>query len=232
MATKKKAPAQTPTQLAQEFRRIAQRHSIWQVFADFNEMAAISLAAADIAQAEEREQRYLRIVKGYEPEELAVFPEILGALVLQLEQAPSDVLGSVFHELELHNKWAGQFFTPYAVSRLLADMTLHDVAPIIEQQGFITVSEPACGAGGMAVAVAHVLKDRGVDYQQALHITAVDVDLKCVHMAFVQLALLGVPATVIHGNTLSLETWSAWHTPAHVLGGWNRKLRERREKAA
>jgi hypothetical protein len=44
-------------------------------------------------------------------------------------------------------------------------------------------------------------------------------------MAYVQLSLLHIPAVVYHGNSLSVETWSTWRTPAHVLGFWDVKLR-------
>jgi hypothetical protein len=47
-------------------------------------------------------------------------------------------------------------------------------------------------------------------------------------MCYLQLALLHIPAIVVHGNALSMEVWGHWFTPAHVLGGWNRKLRARR----
>ena len=30
---------------------------------------------------------------------------------------------------------------------------------------------------------------------------------------------------VVHGNALSLEEWSHWFTPSHVLGMWDTKLR-------
>ena len=62
-----------------------------------------------------------------------------------------------------------------------------------------------------------------------LSITATDVDLKCVHMAFLQLSLLNIPAVVVHGNSLSLEEYSHWFTPAHILNGWDHKLRHRAE---
>jgi hypothetical protein len=58
-------------------------------------------------------------------------------------------------------------------------------------------------------------------------VTAVDVDEKAAHMAYIQLSLLGVPAIVIHGNTLSLQEWSHWYTPAHIFAGWSMKLRAR-----
>ena len=43
-------------------------------------------------------------------------------------------------------------------------------------------------------------------------------------MNFLQLSLLHVPAVVIHGNTLTLQAWSHWYTPAHILGEWQWKL--------
>lgn len=44
-------------------------------------------------------------------------------------------------------------------------------------------------------------------------------------MAYLQLSLLHVPAVIVHGNTLSPEEWSHWHTPAHILGFWNARLK-------
>ena len=75
------------------------------------------------------------------------------------------------------------------------------------------------------IAHAHAMRDAGVNYQQHMHAVAVDVDLVAVHMAYIQLSLLHVPAIVVHGNSLSLEVWSEWPTPAHVLGFWDSKLR-------
>jgi len=39
-------------------------------------------------------------------------------------------------------------------------------------------------------------------------------------MAYVQLSLYGIPAVVIHGNTLTLDEWSHWYTPLYILHGW------------
>ena len=33
-------------------------------------------------------------------------------------------------------------------------------------------------------------------------------------MAYIQLALYNIPAVIIHGNTLTVEEWSHWFTPA------------------
>ncbi|KAG1244373.1 hypothetical protein G6F65_021842 [Rhizopus arrhizus] len=46
-------------------------------------------------------------------------------------------------------------------------------------------------------------------------------------MTYLLLAVLHVPAIDIHGNALSLEYWEHWFTPAHALGGWSARLRQR-----
>jgi hypothetical protein len=48
-------------------------------------------------------------------------------------------------------------------------------------------------------------------------------------MTYLQLSLLHVPAIVVHGNSLSLEEFGHWYTPAHILDGWNWKLKRRSE---
>ena len=209
------------------------RYGTWEVFSNYVEMAAISISnAIDLAQRDAREARYMAIVKGYRPEELQRFPEMLGLLVMALETEVSDVLGKTYHDLELHNKWMGQYFTPFTICQMMAQMTLGDVSDLeaeIAARGFVTAAEPSCGSGAMMLALAAEMRAGGVNYQQHLHITATDVDLKCVHMAFLQLSLLNIPAVVVHGNSLSLEEYSHWFTPAHILNGWDHKLRHRAE---
>jgi hypothetical protein len=210
---------------------LSHRRHHWQVFTDFCEMGAISFSnAVDLAQREKREERYLQIVKGYDREEIEKLSRGLGYLTMALEDGFSDVLGRTYHDLELHNKWAGQFFTPYDVSRMMAKMTIGDCEDLearIAERGFVTAQEPAVGSGSMVIALAQEMRDVGVNYQQHLHVTAIDVDPKCVHMAYLQFSLLHIPAIIVHGNTLSLEEWSHWHTPAHIMGGWTWKLRRR-----
>jgi type I restriction-modification system DNA methylase subunit len=41
---------------------------------------------------------------------------------------------------------------------MIAMMSLQDVGAIIEANGFVTVSEPACGTGGMVLATADALQ--------------------------------------------------------------------------
>ena len=76
----------------------------------------------------------------------------------------------------------------------------------------------------MVIAAAHALQDQGINYQQCMHVVACDIDIVAVHMSYIQLSLLHIPAVVYHSNSLSLEVWSEWKTPAHVLGFWDDKL--------
>jgi hypothetical protein len=68
------------------------------------------------------------------------------------------------------------------------------------------------------------LKEEGINYQQQLHVTAIDLDLLAVHMAYVHCTLLHIPAIIVHGDTLRAKTYSVWRTFAHVMGFWDAKL--------
>ena len=210
------------------FKDNCHRHRPHSVFSDFCEMAALSMSnAVDLSQYAPREARYLEIVKGYSADEVACFPKMLACVTDALEARMHDCLGQLFMSLEMGNHWKGQFFTPYELAGLMARMTVHDAKEQIQQRGHITVMEPAAGAGAMVIAIADAMREQGLNYQQCLHVTAIDVDPTAAHMCYVQLTLLHVPAVVVVGNSLSLEERGRWFTPAHVLEGWGRRLRER-----
>jgi type I restriction-modification system DNA methylase subunit len=205
------------------------RHHLYNVFADFMELAALAVSnSVDLLQFDAREARYKQIIAKYEAEEQSRFPVMLAELVMAMETGPDDILGRVFGELDLGNAAAGQFFTPYEVCRLMASITVADGADMrerIQRQGFVTAQEPACGAGAQVIALAEAMQLAGFNYQEHLHVTAIDVDARAAHMAYLQFSLLHIPAVVIVGNTLTLEQRERWYTPAHIIGMWDAKLR-------
>jgi hypothetical protein len=209
----------------------ARRHRKSEVFRDFCELGALSISnAVDRHHFQEREARYLSIVKRYEREEVQRFCEMLAHLTLALQSGYADVMGELFMRLELGDSWKGQFFTPYAVSSMMAQMSIDSkIHEHITTAGFVTLSEPTCGAGGMVIAFAEAMQNEGIEPRECMHATAQDLDLTAVHMTYLQLSLLGIPAVVNHGNSLHVEIRSQWFTPAHVLGGWSQKLRLRDE---
>lgn len=220
--------------IAKLLQECARRHDRYTVFSDCMEMMALAMSnAVDLRQRAEREARYLQIVKRYDPEVIAAFPKILGHVTMAMEQEPGDVLGSVFSQLELHNTDRGQFFTPFDLCSLMARLQLgqgNGLFQAIERNGFATVMEPACGAGAMVIAMAMELQAAGLNYQKQMHVTAIDIDARAAHMAYVQFSLLHIPATVIIGNALTLEEREHWYTPAHILGGWGHKLAEQNKR--
>jgi type I restriction-modification system DNA methylase subunit len=208
-------------------RQASHSRSIYQVFCDFLEMSAISLSnTIDFTRREEREARYLQIINSYTEEHRQLFPRMLAHLIEALEEkirtvGPEDVLGSIFHTLELHTKCKGQFFTPQPVSDFMAELSCGDeIKKTIKEKGFVNLCEPAVGSGVMVTSFCKAMQKAGLNYQSQLVVTAVDIDAKCVWMTYLQLALYGVPAVVIHGDSLTCEEWSRWYTPLYLLNGW------------
>jgi hypothetical protein len=110
------------------------------------------------------------------------------------------------------------------VCQAMAKMLVHEAKLLVEEQEFIRAHEPCVGSGAMVIALAQALKEEGINYQQCLHVTAIDLDLLAVHMAYVHCTLLHIPAIIVHGDTLRAETYSVWRTFAHVMGLWDAKL--------
>jgi hypothetical protein len=207
-------------------RQLGQRHSLWTAFASFLELSAITLSNVfDLNHKAEREERYLRLIKQFTPEEAHQLASLLGMTTLAMECGFADVLGKLFTRLELQNVRAGQVFTPYEIAQTIARMTLHDCKELLAERGFLRVCEPAVGAGSLVIAVAEAIQEADFNYQQAMHVIATDVDVHAVHMAYIQFSLLHIPAIVIHGDSLSLEEWSRWATPVHFMGAWHFRLK-------
>jgi type I restriction-modification system DNA methylase subunit len=234
---RKKPPPQTSRDylatLEHAIRTLAYGHHVFTVFQHFVELSALAFSnAADPQHKAAREAQYLAIVRQYKPEEVQQFPTMLSLLVACLEYETTDVLGQLYHRLELHNHQAGQFFTSYPVCQAMAKMLVHDAKRLVEHQAFIRAYEPCVGSGAMVIALAQALREEGINYQQRLHVTAIDIDTVAVHMAYVQCTLLHIPALIYHGDTLRGETDSLWRTLAHVMGFWDAKLaRDHRSSA-
>lgn len=215
------------TKLLEDF---TPRHRLSEVFDAWAESAALAIAnrftPAGGAEWREREERYARIKERIGSGAETAFGEILAHLVEALTLEPRDQLGQLASELEVLSKGHAQVFTPFDVSLLLARLALdaNEVTAQVEGRGFITLNEPSAGAGSMVIAAAQVMRDLGFNPQRQLHAICWDVEATAAHMCFVQLSLLGIPAVVVLGNTLTLEARAAFETPAHVLGLWRWRL--------
>ena len=103
--------------------------------------------------------------------------------------------------LELGNHWKGQFFTPYNVCRMMAEMQCHDAKERVEARGWISVLDSACGAGALLVAARNVFLRDGVGFDRVLF-AAQDIDHVAGMMCYIQLSLLGCAGYVCIADTL------------------------------
>lgn len=194
---------------------MAGKYSSYEVFSDW--IRCSSLAISNSCQMihdkvwNEREQIYLDTARKYTKEELGKFTELLGMLTETLE-TPSDVLGEIYMKSGMGSKAAGQFFTPYHLSLACARLAVIEKS----EDGYYWVNEPSCGGGGMIIAVAETLKERGINYQKEMRVVAQDLDWKGVYMCYLQLSLLGINAICVQGDTLS-EPYTAGYPPERTL---------------
>ena len=81
----------------------------------------------------------------------------------------------------------------------------------------------------MVISFAFEMLRLGFNFPNCLHCTLVDVDHRAALMSYLQLSILHIPAVVVHGNTLTMEEYSHWFTPAHVLNGFTQRLKRQGE---
>ena len=225
--------------MAKLFGSLCDRHSSWQVWADFIETTAISIQNVfeqfnPSKKAAERERRYREIMAQYTPAEQKVFPQMLITMSEDMEaNQDQDYLGEMFMALELSSHWKGQFFTPYNVCRMMAEIQLHDAAGRIEEKGWIGVNDPACGAGALLIAARNVFARDGIGSDRVLFV-AQDIDRVAGLMCYIQLSLLGCAGYVVIADTLCNPITGAdplfpvfndnhdpWFTPMWYLDVWS-----------
>lgn len=222
------------------FWQLFPRYSAWQVWNDFLVLAATSLANTVKTESfEQREQEYRRTIERYSPEEQKIFPDLFACVVCALEENPEqDFLGEMYTRLQLSQHQKGQFFTPYHVCECMAEINCSDgLQDVLAQRGYISVSDPACGAGATLLAFANVLRKHGINYQKHVLFVAQDVDRTAALMCYIQLSLAGCPAYVIVGDSLAKPGLhpdnEVWYTLFYLLNAWRfRDLEEDRNTEA
>lgn len=213
------------------FNQTAPYHHRHKVFEDFISCSVIALENR-LCFSEKRESKYLRIIGGYEKPDIARMAQLLAHVINGLQSGFCDFLGNIFMLLELGDKYHNQFFTPWNVARMMAQLHLGDVKAAFNEKPFITLCEPACGAGCMILAFADVLNQAGYAAHRHLWVSATDIDPIVAGMAYIQLSLCGVAGEVVIGNSLYDERRRVLLTPGHYLGGWPVRLHSLRSKVA
>ena len=187
------------------FDQLCQSRQPWQVWADFVMMFAIAISnSLDKEQAEPRERRYLELAAGYQLKEQQLITQLVTTTVEALDtNQEQDFLGDLYMGLGMGNHWRGQFFTPYHLCQAMAEMSLADADEHISRQGWMSILDPACGAGATLIAAANTLRRAGINYQERALFVGQDIDPVVAMMCYIQLSLLGCPGYVAVGNSLT-----------------------------
>lgn len=217
------------------FNSLTGKHSRWEIWEDFVTLTAIEISnSTDKVNAPERTKMYQTIVSKYSAKEREGMAEMLAEVIMGMEQNPDqDFLGSLYMMCELGNDHAGQFFTPYDVCKCMAMITMGN-ASLDFSQGFVSVSDPACGAGATLLALANILKEKDVYYHTKVLFVGQDIDYIVGLMCYIQLSLMGCAGYVVIGNTISEPSWSydgrgllpggpqnrIWYTPFYFTDVW------------
>lgn len=190
-------------EIIQEIQKMSGRYSPDIIFSDWVKCTAIAIQNACSLLSDKvwqsREEQYISTMKKYTSEEQKSMSKMMVLLAEALEESMTDVLGEIYMESGCGSRQTGQFFTPFHVSKLVSEMQLGR----LQEGKSITIIEPSSGGGGMIIAAAKTIKDRGINYQRYMKVTAQDLDWRSVYMSYIQLSLLGIDARVIQGNTLS-----------------------------
>ena len=224
------------------FKMLCNSKSPYTVWSDCMALFAITLANTSIfpLSKEEpftivytgREKEYMRIINSYDKKEQKLFPQMFALLFEELQRRPNqDLLGSLFMELEISNKHAGQFFTPYSVCEAMANVLIErkQLGKTVHKQGYANIYDPTCGAGATLISASELCKSmfHKYNYQNHVYFVGQDIDITCVHMCYIQLCLHGLAGYVIHGNTLMKpepvlpdDIESIWFTPIWFSEVW------------
>ncbi|EAO1734740.1 SAM-dependent DNA methyltransferase [Salmonella enterica] len=197
----------------------------WEVFSDFITLAASELDIARIRTPVNIE-RSCEICAKYSASDIRNLHTLFCLMVCALEAKFHDFLGAIFMELELGDDRNGQYFTPYYLQSLMAKLLIPDVEQTIRREGFVTVSDPASGAAGMIVAYAENLLAAGYNPSEHMFGSCIDIDPIAADMAFIQLSLLGIPAEVVTGNTLTMQLNRVRYTPVYYINNFEKRLED------
>lgn len=200
------------------------------VWREFVVMSAIAISnQCDLRERQVREAEYMALIKPYEnSDKRFMFSELLALAASNfIHNGPTlDFFGEVYMRLGISNSATGQFFTPMSITRMMGRLTVNSPTnqTELERKGFLSVCDPAVGAGACLLGALEGLQEQKIPVEK-VYMEGWDIDRTAALMAYIQLSLCNVAARIVHGNSLSCEVYSVWYTPAYILGGWSRKLK-------
>ncbi len=197
-------------EFTQAFQKLSYRHNAWGIWCDFVTMFACSLSLLfdDENQhaCHERAESLEKTQSKYQEDEIKVFDQLCAITFQALNRnADQDFLGSLYMSLDFGNAWTGQFFTPWNVSYMMAQMNFGGDGDVLNGKRYISINDCACGAGCMLLAAASAYENESKDRipQRDLILVGQDIDRVVALMCYIQLSILGLAGYVAIGDSLS-----------------------------
>jgi hypothetical protein len=132
----------------------------------------------------------------YSREQGEEFGRLLVMYTKAVEEHPfRDILGELFMRLDVNSARSGQFFTPFSIAEMMAQINFdkEGFKRLVEEKGEVTVCDPAVGSGVLLLAFAKIVNDTfgrwGTDQ---LRLYGQDIDVRCVNMCRIQLRMNGL----------------------------------------
>ena len=185
-------------------------YSSYSVFDDWLDLMLYALQRDD--------PHYLEIVRKYKNDlpqdkrEIDYFCKAFALLQIEMQKTSEDVLGQVYMEWNMSNKYRGQFFTPKHVASMMAQCLAPTGGNILD---------PCCGSGVMLVEAIKTMTNGQLDNAC---FCGQDIDLTCVKMCALNLLFFNASGYVVWGDTLLMQCNKVYQTRRSYLGGSIREL--------
>jgi len=140
------------------------------------------------------EPHYMELVKQLEPRTVELATQIYSHIFegLYYKQEIHDYLGDAYMYLSIGNARAGQYFTPWPVARMMAEMlwSKEEYEKAKAENRKLTLDDPCVGSGVMLLAwKAVIIKNLGIEGLDQYGFYGQDVDELMVHMCRIQMWL-------------------------------------------
>jgi len=186
-------------------------YSHFNVFSDWLDLMIYALMSND--------EEYFGVVRKYKNDrkagerEIDFFANAFGLLMRKMKESNDELLGEIYMNWNMSNKYNCQFFTPKHIASFIAQ---------IAEPKTGMISEPCCGSGVMLIEVCKLMSFDGLD--NSLFI-AQDIDSTCVKMCALNMTFFNLNAYIICGNTLLMNDYQrVFQTGRSYLGGSIREL--------
>jgi hypothetical protein len=215
--------------ITDQFKRVEAQtgRSRYRVFEEWLEFVVTTLArdddtyadlVIDLEQATEDESAARECVDAYAGA-FGLLVDAMADVTVPGTDTPADLLGAMYEAYGAASDQFGQHFTPESVATAKAKLAFPDADSVRDAtpEDPLVIGDPACGSGRLPFQAVHHLRD--VAPETPVVVVARDIDATCARMATINFALWGIPAYVVHGNSLTLDTWQVWRvdTPTQPL---------------